>query len=367
VTNGSVEESWHLESNGVLKIGSLDMLRSILYIHKPLGKLILDPLTLFKVTKILVAFLSYSQLCKWFVYMFRLQLVNLKVVSARTSYGSFEHTLFPRSIVYLGIICLLLSGCSRLEQSEREKIRRRNCTGECIYRNRDEIFYPIVNPVHTPRSAYPWEAEWNLPRITRDFFRCKGSGGNPPIVERGDAEPLRDCEGRHGLPILYGKEGVYPILIDLLNYLQKKTGKRVVVTCGHRCPLHNTYADFSKENRTSKHQIGAEVDFYVQGMEDRPLEVIGYLMQYYHETSCYRNEKEYIEFKRYDRPDSRVAIQPWMNKEIFIKVYQKNEGRDGDNRHPHAYLSLQVRFDKQLNEKVLYCWEKAHQGYPKSR
>ena len=29
---------------------------------------------------------------------------------------------------------------------------------------------------------------------------------------------------------------------------------------------------------------------------------------------------------------------PWFNKEIFIKLYRKSEGRDGDNRHPYPYL-----------------------------
>jgi hypothetical protein len=267
------------------------------------------------------------------------------------------------SIVYLGIICLSL-GCSRLEQSEREKVRRRNCKAEAIYRSQGEYFYPLATPLHTPRSIYPWEAEANLPRITREYFRCKGNPVNSPIVSA-EAEAVLDCEGssRHGLPIISGKEGVYPILIDLLNYIQKKTGKRVVVTCGHRCPHHNAYSDPSKENRLSKHQIGAEVDFYVQGMEERPLEIAGLLMQYYQETALYQNDREYLEFKRYDKSDT--AIQPWMNKEIFIRVNRKDEGRDGDNRHPHAYLTLQVRYDKERKEKVIYQWAKANQGYPR--
>src|SRR3989344_3204115 len=72
------------------------------------------------------------------------------------------------SIVYLGIICLLLAGCSRFEQSEKEKLRRRNCQAEWVYRNADDSFYPIVAPEHTPRRLYPWEAEVHLPRITRE-------------------------------------------------------------------------------------------------------------------------------------------------------------------------------------------------------
>ncbi len=266
---------------------------------------------------------------------------------------------------------VVLFGCSGLEQSEKEKTRRRNCKGEYIYRSQGDYFYPIAAPQHTPRAPYPWESEANLPRITKEFFRCKGNPLNPPVVDASDPAkptPCPDCEGgsRHGLPIIHGKENVYPLLVDLLNYLQKKTGKRVIITCGHRCPPHNTYSDPSKDNRSSKHQIGAEVDFYVQGMEDRPQEIVGLIMQYYQENPAYKNDKEYLEFKRYDKPDARVEIQPWLNKEIFIKLCQKNEGRDADNRHPHPYICLQVRYDRDRKERVLYDWEKANKAYHRS-
>lgn len=248
-----------------------------------------------------------------------------------------------------------------MEQTEQEKIRRLNCKGETIYRNHGDLFYSASLPVHTPRSPYPWESEANLPRITKDFFRCKGNPLNPPLVDPAGA-PLADCGGRHGLPVIQGKETVYPILIELLNYIQKKTGKRVIITCGHRCPSHNSYSDPSKENKVSKHQVGAEVDFYVQGMEERPQEIVGLLMQYFQETAPYKNDKESLDFKRYDK--SELALQPWMNREILIKLFQKTEGRDGDNRHPHPYLSIQVRHDGK--ERVQYEWAKANQGYPRS-
>lgn len=238
-----------------------------------------------------------------------------------------------------------------------------------IYRNRDDLFYPMAPPAHVVRAPYPWESESNLPRITKDFFRCKGSPLNPPRIDTTDLTqltPLSDCEGssRHGLPVIRGKENIYQILTELLNYIQKKTGKRVVITCGHRCPQHNSYADSSKENRVSKHQIGAEVDFYVQGMEDRPQEIVGLLMRYFQESPLYKDDKESLDFKRYEK--SELTTQPWMNKEIFIKLFQKHEGRDGDNRHPHPYLSIQVRYDRDSKERVIYDWAKANQGYPRS-
>ncbi len=237
-----------------------------------------------------------------------------------------------------------------------------------IYRNQSDIFYPITTPQQVQRAPYPWESDSNLPRITKEFFRCKGSLLHAPVMimnEASQVAPCADCEGgsRHGLPVIAGREGVYSVLLDLLNFVQKKTGRRVIITSGHRCPAHNIYVDGSKENRVSKHQIGAEVNFYVQGMEERPLEVIGLLMQYYQEKEECQNQKEYQNFTRYDKPDIDVATQPWMNKEIYIKLYQKNEGRNFDNRHPHAYIDVQVRFDRNRNERVVYDWQKANQGY----
>lgn len=270
------------------------------------------------------------------------------------------------------LVCFLFVSCSGLEHSEREKVRRRNCQGEYIYRTKHECYYPISNPTHTPRSLYAWESPVHLPRITKEFFRCKGNPLNPSLTEAGATDGLlmthADCEGcsRHGLPVIHGKEGVYPILLDLLNYLQRKTGKRVIITCGHRCPAHNTYADLSKDNKTSKHQIGAEVDFYVQGMEERPLEIIGLLMQYYQEMAVYQGQKEFLQFERYEKEGTKVSTPPWMNKEIFVKLYQKHEGRDEDNRHPYPYISIQVRYDKDRKERVVYTWRAANLGYPRS-
>ena len=179
-----------------------------------------------------------------------------------------------------------------MEQSEREKVRRLNGKWEAIYRNQSAVFCTLLDTIHTPRAPYPWESETHLPKLTKDFFRCKGSALNPPVIDPTDvtkAVLLTDCDGcsRHGLPIIHGKENVYPILTELLNYVQKKTNRRVIITCGHRCPDHNSYSDPTKENKTSKHQIGAEVDFYVQGMEDRPQEIAGILMRYFQEDPLY--------------------------------------------------------------------------------
>ena len=174
----------------------------------------------------------------------------------------------------------------------------------------------------------------------------------------GETIYCQDCGGleRHSLPLKEDKEFIYPILIDLLNYLQEKTRKKVVITCGHRCPLHNTYADVAKEATYSKHLIGAEVDFYLEGMEKKPFEVAQLIRAYYE-----GRPKEYSHFFRYQKRDSHVKTNPWYNKEIFLKVYAPNEGRDLDNTHPYPYLSIQVRHDGE--KRVLCTWQDAFSGY----
>lgn len=267
-------------------------------------------------------------------------------------------------------LLIFLVSCSGMQQSEQEKFRRQNAKGEFVHRRHDEFHYVLKAPEQRTREKYPWEMAYigKHPKITKEYFHCKGSSLNPPHVNHKDpSRPVNyfDCGGfqKHSLPLKDGKEFVYPILIDLLNYVQAKTGCRAVITCGHRCPVHNVYADHTIYNQNSKHMIGAEVDFYLQGMEQRPEEVVNILMNYYHEMSIYKADQHYQEFQRLKRGELNVSTSPWYNKEILIKLYLKNEGRDFDNRHPYPYISIQVRYDRELNEKVVSHWSKAFNGY----
>lgn len=257
-----------------------------------------------------------------------------------------------------------------MEQSEQEKLRRQNAKGEFIHRRHDEFNYVIKVPEHRVREKYPWELAYigKHSKMTKEYFRCKGSSLNPPHGDHKDpSRPINyfDCGGvqKHSLPLKDGKEFIYPILIDLLNYVQAKTGCKVVITCGHRCPVHNAYADNTIYNQSSKHMIGAEVDFYLQNMEQRPEEVIKMLMHYYQEMPIYKGDKQYQEFQRLNTAKLNVSTPPWYNKEILIKLYLKDEGRDFDNRHPYPYISIQVRYDRELNEKVIYSWPTAFNSY----
>lgn len=260
---------------------------------------------------------------------------------------------------------LTLAACENREEASDQRLR------EIIQRKHNEYLYDLPPPKKVALAAYPWEEEHpgKHPRITKEFFRCKGSTLNPPriIHENGETKRYFDCAGAdsHSLPLKEGKEFIYPILISLLNEVQKKTGKKVIITSGHRCPEHNAYVDPSKPNQFSKHQLGAEVSFYVRGLESQPENIVAVLLEYYQETPKYDGLSDYRAFKRWDKPTD-VSIQPWYNTEIFIKLYKKEEGRNFDNRHPYPYLSVQVRYDLDAREKVHYSWDKAFRNYMRS-
>lgn len=265
--------------------------------------------------------------------------------------------------MYLLFLLLLLTGCAAKDE-EAETLRKLNQKGEFIYRKHDEFLFVASLPTSVPQEPYPWEKGLvgNFPKITKEFFRCKGSNLNPVHIVQQKEEIARfyDCGGseKHSLPLRDNKEFIYPILIDLLNYIQAKTNKRVVITSGYRCPEHNTYVDSTPENQFSKHQIGAEVSFYVQGLEDRPHTIVNLIKTFYADHP----KKDFQEFKTYDKP-ANTSTPPIMNKEIFIKIFKKSEGRNFDNRHPYPYISLQVRFDRDRNEKVIYTWPAANNNY----
>lgn len=277
--------------------------------------------------------------------------------------------------IYQCFFCLgfigLLSSCTFSDKPLLSSIQpnTQEARGEYIYRRQDESLFHLSLPTLVEHQPYPWEERisGNHVKITKDFFRCKGSSLNPVrCIQKGnDQHRVYDCGGpqKHSLPLREQKEFIYFILIDLLNYIQTKTGKRVVITCGHCCPDHYIYMNPSSTNQDSKHLIGAEVDFYVQNMEDQPEKIIDLIFAYYREHEKYKGLKEFEEFKRYEKGLPYVSYVPWYNGEIFIKLYNKNEGRDFDNRHPYPYVSIQVKYDWDLDEKVTYSWDKAFHNF----
>jgi hypothetical protein len=275
--------------------------------------------------------------------------------------GSSHRDLISNArFILLLFILSSLVGCSGLEKSEQKKIRQHNLIIMPIERQEDEELFPFPKIEVHKYDAYPWESKHigSHLRITKEFFRCRGNILNPPIQIHKFKELVYhfDCGGieQHSLPIKNGKEFIYPILIDLLNHIQKTTGKKIVITCGHRCPIHNLYADASKTAQSSKHLIGAEVDFYVEGFEHNPTAIVDVLQEYY--SSPFQRSSQF----------SNASTPSWYNKEIAITVYHSIEGRDLDNHHSYPYLSIQVRYDKEHRRPVYFNWHQAYNGYLKN-
>jgi hypothetical protein len=245
-------------------------------------------------------------------------------------------------------------------------------TSEYIYRKDAEKRLSTAPPERAVKKSYPWLQSNGLqnnaiPKITKEYFRCKGSSLNParPHQIRGQpADPLNDCDGaeKHSLPLRGNQEFIYPILLEILNHIQTLTNKAVVITSGHRCPTHNTYVDPSARNIASKHTLGAEVDFYVRGFEEKPERVVEMVLDFYKKHPRYTDQQNFIEFKRFEK-ETDTTTAPWYNSEVFIKLYKSQEGRNFDNRHHYPYIAIQVRLDREKNLPVTYSWESAQKIY----
>ncbi len=223
-----------------------------------------------------------------------------------------------------------------LSMPEQDRKKRENAVLEPIKRKKaDQDF--VMPPIKSRKiGLYPWEVQKKLSRISKEFFYCKGSSLNPPRKENG--QDIEDCKGyfSHGFE---NTSGGYPILMELLNYVQNKLNKKVIITSGHRCATHEEYVTGKK--RKTKHQIGARVNFYVQSYEKEPEEILALIFQYYKK----HNLNEYQSFQK---QGDRV----WKNKEIKIRVLSAEEGRNLDNQHPFPYFDIEVLFDRNKNQKI---------------
>jgi hypothetical protein len=153
------------------------------------------------------------------------------------------------------------------------------------------------------------------------------------------------------------EEYVYPVLPEILNFLQSTLQKPLTITSGHRCPNHEQYIDLEHKTASSRHLIGAAVSFLLEGTENSPERIVNEIKRYYELNPLFSGKKEYVEFTRTDTSDT--STQAWSNKEIMIKLYLPSEGRNLDNRHPFPYFDLQVRFDRERNKPVTFSWQEA--------
>ncbi len=263
------------------------------------------------------------------------------------------------------IALLFLSGCSSLEKSQQVKIRRANEVKDPILRLGSEYYFTSGAPRKQEREKYPWEERYigNFTKITKESFRCRGSSSHPErkiTSHDGAEEILVDCEGlgSHSLPVQDGEEFIYDTLIDLLNYIQGVNQKRVVITAGYRCPLHNRYCNQTKSNLSSKHQIGAEVDFYVDGMQEEPEIIVNQLIAYYQkEGSLYQGFRQILKEK------NGIQYPVWIGKEISISINHYKISQDLDSSFSHPYITIELKIDRTTGEKIDYSWHRANNGY----
>lgn len=241
---------------------------------------------------------------------------------------------------WCNLLLLLLMSCSSKETNYSKRLKESNLQIDKIG-SKGRVELPTTTFKEMAPPHFPWEgsATRRLPPITKEYFRCKGNPLNPKkkwLNERGQTEEISDCGGyeEHGLPVANGKEEIPQALVDLLNNLQKKLDRRVVITSGHRCSKHNRYVDPSKENKTAKHLLGTEVSFYVEDYERRPQEVLKALFSLFPKET-FKQGAESLD----------VAAKPWYSQDLMIKLYNQDEGRNFDNRHPYPYLSVQTRKD----------------------
>jgi len=238
--------------------------------------------------------------------------------------------------------------------------------GDPIYRQHDEKWLPDEGVREKKPPQYPWQKERvrGLPPITKEYFRCKGNPLHPAKIEEKNGEIVaffNDCGGshRHSLPLYENKEYIAPILLELLNMIQEKTQKKIIITSGHRCPEHNAYIDRSVQNMGAKQMIGAAVDFYIEGLEFAPETALTLIQDFYKTEPRYEGQKYFQEFSRPEKLSNTVT-PPWYNKEVFIKLFLPSEGRNQDNAHTFPYINIQVRYDFEKKEPLRFSEERAH-------
>lgn len=260
-------------------------------------------------------------------------------------------------LTFIGLSLFFLVGCSGLEKSELKKRRQINLVVESIKRKASDSNFELKDPIQAEnQEIYPWQKKYigHLPKITKEFFRCKGHPSHPPLCIKSEDNQVTyqpDCDGieSHSLPIRDGREFIYPILIDLLNHVQEITGRRVVISSGHRCPTHNLYIDPSKKNRVSKHLIGAEVDFYVEGMENQADSILEILKNFYASNPL------------------KNRGHSWLNQEVIITKHSMKEPFNGDNQHGFRYITIEVCYDKDKKKPVHFSWKLGYNGFHRNR
>jgi len=244
------------------------------------------------------------------------------------------------------VLAFCLVGCSGLEQSEQEQIRKVNAKVDPITRFSDEHFYEISFPQKkTEKRAGLKESSSSIKKIDKEQFRCRGSLSNKPIVSL-DGKTLNDCEGayKHSLPIRAEKEFVYPALIEVLSFIQNRLSKKVVILSGHRCIDHLRYIKQDYTPVSFKSLIGAEVRFYVEGAENEHDSIVSAIFSYY--DLFFPKDKQMVSF--ISSSENKVH----ENKELTVRLIEPNDPEIEEHALSFPYYQIELKFDRELNKKI---------------
>ena len=233
-----------------------------------------------------------------------------------------------------------------------------------IMRSNQDVEFPLLPPWENEERLYPWDQEQGtvFSTITKENFRCKGGthhrlrklvGANQQV------HYIEDCQGggEHPLPLQEGKEFIYPVLIDLLNHLQKALQARVVITSGHRCPQHQLYISPKCHQAHSKHLIGYAVDFIFDRKSLDVKKTLHAMQKFYAKNN---HGLEDIQFYTL-HSDFSVQSHPisFGNQEIRVTFFPADTLIDGDNTHAEPFARIEVLYDRFRKQKVFCSWEKA--------
>lgn len=246
---------------------------------------------------------------------------------------------------FFPVLAICLVGCSGLEQSEQEQIRKVNAKVDPITRFSDEHFYQISFPEKKTEKRAGLKESSSIKKIDKEHFRCKGSLSNKPVVSL-EGKTLNDCEGayKHSLPIRREKEFIYPALIEVLNFIQNRLSKKVVVLSGHRCIDHLRYVKQDYTPLSFKSLVGAEVRFYVEGAENQLDSIVSAIFSYY--DLFFPKDKQMVSFT--SSPENKV----YENKELIVRLIEPNHPEIEEHALSFPYCQIELKFDRELNKKI---------------
>lgn len=197
----------------------------------------------------------------------------------------------------------------------------------------------FILPYELPQKSptYPWNTcHPRFLSLTKYSFQC--SGTNPEA----DIPLHQKCLGtlHHGLPLVNGKEYIYPRLIDLLNFLQKENKEKIIVIRGHICPKIFSLLDTQEQHE--KYLIGAMVKVSSQINWEKNLSPL--VKKFY--------DKKKEEDPLYEIENSPYAIT-FINQEFKFII------------HPSSLtniMEIEVLYDKEKDSPIKFT-EKDIQNY----